>query len=221
MNHINFLPERYIELAQRSRRRPMNFLAIGITVLALAGAWVLGDRSQALAQRTQQLQAELDQRATANTAADALRREIAEVQAQREIAREISQPVSTAQVLATLAQVAPSAIKVTDLQIVAHRPTPNKPVTEEQGDAPVEAPAFEPTWLEVTLSGIAPEQADIVALTRALSEHPLFTQVRLRSSGVAQSEYFEARTFALDIRIDLDREFEPSATQGGETHASD
>ncbi|MEM9415533.1 MAG: PilN domain-containing protein [Planctomycetota bacterium] len=221
MSDINFLPSRYVELAERSRRRPMNFLAIGITAIALVGVWILSDRSTALAYRPQILQAELDQRASAKAEADALRSEMSSIQAQRVIAREISQPVSAAQVLATVAQITPHAIKLTDLELVAYHPTPRKAETQPHESAHAAAePEYEPTWLKLTLSGVAPEQADIVALTRAFSEHPLFTQVRLRSSGVVQSEYIEARAFAIDISIDLDREFVPAASQEGASHAN-
>ncbi|XAM01088.1 PilN domain-containing protein [Phycisphaeraceae bacterium D3-23] len=220
MNSINFLPERYVELAERSRRRPMNFIAIGITAVALVGTWVLSDRSQAVAHRAEQLEARVHVIEAENAQADTIRKEIADIQVEREIAREIGQPVSAAQVLATIAQVAPPAIKLTDLQVIAHRPTPAKPATADADDRPPPEYKFEPTWFEVSLVGVAPEQNDIVELTRALSEHPLFTQVRLRASGNAQAEHFEARSFVIAIRIDLDREFVTHPTQGGETHAS-
>ena len=220
MNSINFLPSRYLELAERSKRRPLNFIAIGITAVALVGAWVLSDRSAALAQRGEQLQTQLHAAEQEVAQANAIRSEIASIEAQREIAREIGQPISTAQVLATLAQVAPPSIKLVDLQISGHRPTPALPaLPDADPDAPQPEPVFEPTWLEISLRGIAPEQADIVELTRALSDHPLFSQVRLRSSGVAQSEHIEARHFVIALRIDLDREFVTTLTQGGETHA--
>ena len=217
MNSINFLPERYVERVERSRRRPMNFIAIGMTAVVLVGAWVLSDRSQALAHRAEQLESKMHVIEAENAQANTIHKEIFDIQIEREIAREIGQPVSAAQVLATIAQVAPSAIKLNDLQVVAHRPTPAKPAEQ---DAHLPEFKFEPTWLEVSLMGVAPEQDDIVELTRALSEHPLFTQVRLRASGKAQAEHFEARSFVIAIRIDLDREFVTDNTQGGETHAS-
>ncbi|MFI4859735.1 MAG: PilN domain-containing protein [Phycisphaerales bacterium JB063] len=220
MNSINFLPERYVELAERSRRRPMNFLAIGITAIALVGVWVLSDRSDALASQAMQLETKLHGIEIENDEADKIRRDIAGLHEQQAIHREIGQSVTTAQVLATIAQVAPAAIKLTDLQLVAHRATPAPRADPDPEARPQPKPKHEPAWLEVTLTGVAPEQDDIVALTRALSEHPLFTQVRLRASGNARAQRYEARTFLIELRIDLEREFINQNSQGGETHAS-
>lgn len=218
MSTINFLPEQYLDQAERNRRRPMNFMAIGITAVALAGVWVLGDRSEALASRAKHLETQLHESEQARQEAGNIRAEIAELQSRREIAREISQPVTTAQVLATIAQVTPEPIKLTNLEVVAHRPDP-RPIPKPDAGAPEQSPVAQPTWLEITIMGLAPGQDDVVDLTRALSDHPLFTQVRPRSSGVATLRRYEAREFLIVLRVDLDREFIPTPAQGGEAHA--
>lgn len=224
MSQINFLPASYRERAESARRRPLNFLAIGITAAALAGVWVLGDRSSVLAHQADTLSHELTLVENEQAAANDLRRQIAQVQRDRALAREISQPVTTAQVLATLAEVMPPSVKLTSVQVVAHRPEPAKPTApvaagSQSTDTPDAPRTHEPVWLELSVMGIAPTQQDIVQLTAALTHHPLFTQVRPRSSGATQTDRFEARTFHLALRIDLDREFVPADPAPAETGA--
>lgn len=211
MSQINFLPTSYLERAASARRRPLNFLAIGITAAALAGVWVLSDRSSALASRAQVLSHELTLVENQQQAADDLRSEIAQLQQQRMLAREITPPVSTAQVLATLSDIMPPSVKLTSLQVVAHRPEPARPegTTTPRRRASATTPP-DAAWLELSVVGIAPAQQDIVQLTRALTDHPLFTHVRPRSSGTTQTDRFEARTFHIVVRVDLDREFVPA-----------
>lgn len=218
MNSINFLPDQFMEHAERTRRRPMNFLAIGVTAVALSTVWVFGGRAEVLASRADSLETQIRMAEQQRQQADAIRAEIVELESRHEIARELSPPVTTAHVLATIAQVAPEPIKLTNLQVIAHRPDPRPIPLAEQTRRDTNTDT-RPAWLEVTLMGIAPGQSDIVELTRALSEHPLFTQVRPRSSGVATLRRYEARDFLIVLRVDLDREIVPTTTQGGETHA--
>ena len=215
MSQINFLPASYRDRAESARRRPLNFLTIGITAAALTGVWVLGDRSSVLANRAEVLNHEITMAENAQQVADDLRMEIVDLQQQRMLAREISQPVTTAQVLATLTQVMPTSVKLTSVQVVAHRPEPAKP--EGATTSNRTAKPDEPAWLEISVMGLAPEQQDIVQLPRALTNHPLFTQVRPRSSGNTRTDRFEARTFHLVLRVELEREFVPAATAQGDS----
>ena len=213
MNPINFLPDHYVAQSQRVKRRPVNIVAIAITLLALAGAWLLGDRSEALAQRAEQLNAQTREVEQAKQEALSVQSQTELTRARHEIVREISPPLTAAQVIATIAQVAPEAIKLTGLQVIAHRRDP-APVSAE-GDTPA-APsdADNPAWLEVTLAGLAPDQETVITLTRALTEHPLFTRVMPRSSGATSTQQYQAREFLIKARLDLDCEFVEPTLEG-------
>ncbi len=216
MNQINFLPDSYIEQTQLARRRPANLIAVVLTAAALGGAWLLGDRSEALANRAEQLRGQVAELESAKQEARAIEQQIADTRARHAIVREINQPVTTAQVLATLAQLTPEPVKLTNLQLIAHRADPAPvPTGEENNPAPAEA---QPNWLEVSIMGVAPDQATVVNLTEALTDHPLFTQVRPRSSGVTTAGPYQAREFLIVARIDLDRTFVSPTTTGEDHH---
>lgn len=213
MSSINFLPDSYIQQTQVARRRPVNLCAVVLTAAALAGAWLLGDRSEALADRAEHLQGQVAELEATRQHAEAIQREIAETRARHEVVREINQPVTASQVIAAISAVSPEAVKLTNLQVIAHRATPAPVPTGE--DTPAPQADTEPNWLEVSLMGVAPDQATVNTLTRALSEHPLFTQVRPRSSGVTTAGLYQAREFLIVVRIDLDRTFVvPSQPEG-------
>jgi hypothetical protein len=216
MNQINFLPDSYIEQAQLARRRPVNLIAVVLTAAALGGAWLLGDRSEALAHRAEQLQGQVAELESAKQQARAIERQIADTRARHAIVREINPPVTTAQVLATLARLAPEPVKLTNLQLVAHRADP-APVPTGDGNPPAPAEARS-NWLEVSIMGVAPDQATVVDLTEALTDHPLFTKVRPRSSGVTTAGPYQAREFLIVARIDLDRTFVAPSTLGEDRH---
>lgn len=217
MNQINFLPDSYIEQTQLARRRPVNLIAVLLTGIALAGAWMLGDRSEALATRAEQLRGQVAELESARQEARSIQHQIDDTREHHAIVREINQPVTTAQVIATLAQLAPESIKLTNLQLIAHRADPAPvPTGDDDRDAAPSKP--KPNWLEVSIMGVAPDQATVVDLTEALTEHPLFTQVRPRSSGVTTAGPYQAREFLIVTRIDLDRTFVPPTGEGATDH---
>ena len=224
MNQINFLPASYQETVSRRRRQPRNFLAVLITATVLAGVWQFTPQSDALGFRAddlEQLLVEADERDA--QAAD-IKRQLAAIQAQYAIAREISQPVSTTQVLAAIAQVAPTDVKLTNVQLVAHRPKPAAAITHGDDAAGVGAAdgdhAFVPSYLEITLNGIAPNERDVVAFIRTLNEHPIFSRVRSRSTSGVQTPRVIGCAFEISLRVDLDREFVPASQSQEDRDAS-
>jgi len=214
MNQINFLPASYQDSVLRRRRQPRNFIAVLITATALVGVWQFTPRSEALGHRADELEMQLVEVDELEAQAAKIKQELTAVQTRRAIAREISQPVSATQVLATIAQVAPTDVKLTNVQLVAHRPMPAAAIVQSEGDSGGGAGDAEvksvPSYLEITLNGIAPNEREVVAFIRTLNDHPLFSRVRSRSTGRIQTSRVIACEFEITLRVDLDREFVPT-----------
>lgn len=211
MNQINFLPASYRESVSRRRRMPQNFIAVLVTATVLVGVWQVTPNSEALAGRADELEMRLAENEGSYAEATDLKQQLEHIEARRAIAREIGQPVSTAQVLAAIAQVAPIDTKLTSIELVAHRPAP-RPAAGGGPAGPVGSgdQASEPAYLEITIDGIAPAERDVVAFIRALSDHPLFSQVRLRRTGATQTRQVHARDFEVTLRVELERRFVPT-----------
>lgn len=222
MSQINFLPEVYKRAHRRQQRRPLEFMVIAGTLVALAGLWLsTSGPDSALANQAEQLDQRLEEIAELRSEQDRLFRERSDLQRKLMTARETYQPISATQVISRLSELAPESIQLINFEIAAQRPAPqdlaepagNKKVV---GHAPASKPA-EPNLMKLTLTGYAPSDEQVVALIRRMDSDPVFTSVALRNSKQDKTKTHFVRTFHLDVVIDLDRRFVEA--NGGEDDA--
>jgi len=219
MSQINFLPPEFqTDLLQR-RRRPKQVASVAVTVLSLAGVWFLSQNTGALATESEQLSAQLSREQDKSATAAQLRGQLEQIMSQREIAREICPPVGTREVLAVISQLTPTSIKINELTLDNNHPAPPPLMQDDKPRRSDNASSnTTPTQYEIDLRGFAPDQADIVEMIRLLSEHPLFTDVRHRTSQAVTYDQYIAHKFHVVATIDLNRQFVRQQVQGA-SHA--
>ncbi|MEO0474756.1 MAG: PilN domain-containing protein [Planctomycetota bacterium] len=212
MSQINFLPEMFQRERRRQQRRPAEFLAIGLTLVALVALWLsTSGPDSVLANQAEQLDQELEAIAQIKSEQDRLFRERSGLQRKLMTARETYQPISATQVLSRLSGLTPEPIRLLNVEIDAERPAPeskpaaagNKKVVGKKDQA---KPA-DPNQMKLTINGHAPSDEQLVTLIRRLNNDPVFTSVTLRGSRQDKTETHFVRAFHLDVVIDLDRRF--------------
>jgi Tfp pilus assembly protein PilN len=212
MSQINFLPETFKRAHRRQQRRPLEFLVIVGTLVALAGLWLsTSGPDSALADQAEQLDQNLEEIAQLRSEQDRLFRERSGLQRKLMTARETYQPISATQVISRLSALTPESIRLVNFEIAAVRPDPqakpeptgNKKVV---GKTPASKPA-DPNLMKLTITGHAPSDEQLVTLIRRMDSDPVFTSVSLRSSKQDKTKTHYVRTFHLDVVIDLDRRF--------------
>ena len=113
MSQINFLPETFKRAHRRQQRRPLEFLVIAGTLVALAGLWLsMSGPDSALANQAEQLDQRLEEIAQLRSEQDRLFRERSDLQRKLMTARETYQPISATQVISRLSALAPESIQL-------------------------------------------------------------------------------------------------------------
>ncbi len=227
MNEINFLPQSYRDRLRTRQRRVRE----GAVVLLLCGAlgvyWTYGMTAR-MSLRQQALQAE-DRLANAlSTEQQVLElREVKEqLMEQRRVQRAVRVPVRHHQVVRVLGSLLPESMALRALTLENDRPTPKawQPPAEEidderAGGVPVfsaEPTKAEPNLIKVEFEAVAPDDLTVAALIASMSEHPLFTGVKLHSSRYVETQGLAARQFRVTANVDLSREYvwtDPSSAQ--------
>lgn len=221
MSQINFLPDSFRKQYARKRRRPIELIIIAGTILGLLGTWFsLTGPDQALANELERVESEIASVNQLYDERDALQSQRSELQRRLLIARETYQPITTTQAIARLSELAPEAVRIVSLEIVNERPEPEMPPADEPSgntqvvgnpaaNNPIET--REPSQMRIAIAGHAPSDEEIVTLIRRLRNDPVFTIVSLRGSRVDQTDTHYVRAFRLDVTIDMDRRFVPTA----------
>ncbi|MEM9022019.1 MAG: hypothetical protein AAGC44_15795 [Planctomycetota bacterium] len=220
MNQINFLPEAFHRARRRQQRRPVEFLVIGLTMIALAGLYLsTSGPDSALAVQSDRLDQGLEEVAQLQAEQDRLVMERSALERKLMTARETYQPITATQVLSRISALAPESIRLVNAELSTERPTPEarpKPnantKTVGQNDR-----VPDPNLMRITVAGYAPTDEQLVTLIRRLDGDPVFTSVALRGSRLDQTETHFVRVFHLDVVIDLDRRF--MDVEGGEPDA--
>jgi hypothetical protein len=147
---------------------------------------------------------------------------------QVKIQRELSPPLKTTQAMATIAQLMPLRVALRSLTLVGKRPTPavapkesnKKPAAKGRASKkPEKVVPVDP--MKIELIGLAPSDGDIAELVGQLSNHPLFTGVKLVFSREATVGDLIAREFRIELEVPLDREYRPAATVAEAGEVSD
>lgn len=211
---INFLPASYIQKQAMRRRMFRHAGLIAVVVLLLAGWWMVQRGQTAAMQRyagslEQAVRAQRDQMKV-YTLLEAEHRDLLH---RVKVQRQLAQPISHTQILATLTQVAPQSVAVTELTI-DHELQGKTSRSRSKRDAMSKKAAASRDLLRIAFTGIAPSDLVIANLLTALKSHPLFEDAKLRYARAVELDGIEGRQFRVEVVVPLDR-------QGVETKRSE
>ncbi len=211
MNTINFLPASY----ERRRRRRAR-LVVETALVIVVGALLVGV-SAALQivelnkrQHVNELEHQVLAARKAIDEAAALQALTRELQHQLTLQRELVQPINHSQILATMSQLVPASMTMTEWHATLHcpRPEPYRPATQRTGTQNKRAQATPPastprSYIALTFSGMAARDGDLADLVGALDRHPIFDNVKLHYSRQIEFLRQPCRDFRMSVQVPL------------------
>ncbi len=216
MNEINFLPQSYLRQRARRRRSLLQSAAMALAVLTGLAFW--GQQVKQTGDLRAGVEAiEAEARAVKREQTESARL-IGEYKAllhQTRVQRELAQPVTQTQVLAVLGQVLPRGVSLARVDLSAVRPTPaaidaaTKPKAKSKKSKGARDEPRQPQYLNVTVEGLAPDDLTVANVIGLLSEHGLFSEVRLKHSRGVVARGVALRGFEMTMRVDLERDIQP------------
>jgi hypothetical protein len=227
VSDINFLPKSYLQAQERYARMWREGMVVILAGALLVG-WYLYELAQTQVLNQQVIQAKADVQKVQDqiTLFRKLQLERKGLIRQLRVHRELTQPLAHTAVLGAIGQIMPTSIGLTDMSITTLPPQPPKPAPPEKrksgsGGSPAKAdkkaeeealtmPKVPP--LRIELIGLAPNDVEIADFMARLSDHVLFTDVKLLYSKPVETQDLIAREFRIDMQVPLDREYrEPEA----------
>lgn len=209
MNDINFLPPVFVEEQVRHHRVYREFVWVGVTLLVIVG-WYASSRGSldSLESYANALRDE----------ATAVRDQVSEMEKlkiqqksllhQVKIQRELTQPINTTSVLATLAKLMSPSMALTSLEVQGTRPVPAPaPPKLKEGEVPPPPKPVQRQILRLEFVGLAPSDVEVANFVGRLSDHPLFTNVKMIYSRATVVAELQAREFRIELEVPLDRDY--------------
>lgn len=201
MNNINFLPESFLKERRKQHRVMRETMLIAVVGLLII-VWYLGTQTRvvALENLVSARQQEVQSIASQQTEMVKLDKQRSVLMHQLQLERELSQPINHTAVVATLARIMPASMALTDMAIQTPAPIP----TGKSGKSNMYSSI---PVMHVSMVGLAAKDMDIADFMSKLTEHPLFTNVKMVFSRSLEltDEYVMAREFRVEMDIRLDR----------------
>ncbi|MEE9212495.1 MAG: PilN domain-containing protein [Phycisphaeraceae bacterium] len=213
MNQVNFLPETFVtDQARMSRIYRQIALIIGVAVCMVG--YMTTSRSHLASVETY-----ADNLETEVAAAKQQMNELTKLQQryqglthQLRIQRELALPLRHSQIVATLGQQMPESIALTDLRIDSHLPATRGKYARALAASPNSVvPAEYKPVLELEMTGLAASDLDIANFVGALSDHPLFSDVKMHFSRTIRAGDLIGRQFRLSMQVRLDCDYKPTS----------
>lgn len=212
MNEINFLPEQFVHEQARAQRRFRHVIVIAVVATCMFGQVVIHRHS--LSWR----QAEAKALEADAAVAQNLKSEIAQLQKRHgalshelTMHRELVLPLRHSQMIAALGQSMPPSIALSSMNVETQLPPPislDKKSAEKNKNAgalPLKKP-----MLNVQMTGLAADDLEVANFVGALSDHPLFHDVKMHSSKPTTVGTLIGREFSISMQVPLDREYRPA-----------
>jgi Tfp pilus assembly protein PilN len=220
MNRINFLPPSYLHRrAKRKRTLAECLIVIFVGGILLIWSLAIHHSATALALQAQNFDSQLAQARAAMDELDHLKSSSKQLQQQLRIQRELVQPVNQTQIMATLSQLLPASVSITEMRVAVNRRAPEPYRTAAQLQAQAEAekrakakapPPVPPQFVDINFMGVAAEENDVADFLGALSSHPIFANVKVHYSRSTEFLQWRARDFRMSVQVVLDREYRPA-----------
>lgn len=201
---VNFLPASYIRKQERRQQIIRQAGLISVVVVLLVGWWMVQRGQTAAMQRYADTleKSVLAQRDQMKVYA-VLEAEQRDLLHRVKVQRQLAQPISHTQILATLTQVTPSSVAVTEMTIEHEQPRQSRSRSKRQ--AAKQTAAASRDLLRMAFTGIAPSDLVIANLLTALKSHELFDDVKLRYARAIEVDGIAGRQFHMEVTVPLVR----------------
>lgn len=205
MNDINFLPPGYVtRFARRNRLIRQGILCLLIMVCMLG--WFMSNRRHLIAMEQAAANAE-HQLAAARTQSEELKRlqsQLSQLSQAVKVQDQLTPPLDFTTVISSIAPLMSESMTLTELSMTSEGPEPKAPVAA--GTSNSEAAKPKPIApLRIEIVGLAPEDVEIADFVGRLSEHRLFTQVKMAYSKPREIKNVLAREFRIEMQVPMDR----------------
>ncbi len=215
MSEINFLPSSFATRRMGRRRfAHMAMVCAVLTMLVVGGFVVERGRVRALQVQVRGLESQSGDLAAKKAEVAVLRKQIGKLRKQQWLQRELVQPVSKSQVLATLSEVMPRGVTIRSLVLDQVRPALKKPDAEAgtgrgrgEKTRPIDPRSQR---MAVTIGGIGPSGTELTNLIGVLEQHPLFDSIKMIDSKSDQEHGVLFREFQLRLAVPLNRDYRPT-----------
>jgi hypothetical protein len=220
MNEINFLPETFVRHRAAKKRRYGHVVILAMTIGVLASWWLAESRKLTqLRAEEMRLQQQVGQVQNKQASYRQYQAERTLLLDQDRIRRELAQPISHTAVVEMIGHMMPPSIAMTEMTVVSRR-APLRTgadakaarTTSGARNAPRSASADETLLIE--FSGLAPNDGEIANLVGALSDHNVFSNVKMLYSRSVTTRGVIGREFRMEMQVPLDREYRPRQLAG-------
>ncbi|MEM9294526.1 MAG: hypothetical protein AAGA57_01885 [Planctomycetota bacterium] len=215
---VDFRPQAYVKRQRRRTRAVRMSAAAVLAAAAVAAGWVpLRAEVDQLTRAARDIETQRDELRQRADRVEALQAQAASFRQRAETQRKLAMPLDASRLLATLTGLAPSSIKLEQLELAAEVPTPAPADQENPGGAPAQP---EPRYT-LRIDGVAPDDRTIIDLVAAMSQHPMFQDVRAPSNQFTGYQGLLARRFSIEATAPLGKplHFEPPAHTGARADA--
>ncbi len=218
MNEINFLPLRLIQSQRRQSRMFRELLVVG-GVLLCCVVWYGGQQGHnaSLEHLVVAKQDELVAAQQRTVEVQRLTAQREDLQYQLQIQQRLTRPITHSTLLAVMTDLLPDSLAITELTLVAQTPVSQPRHQKGQGaKTSRKASPPKPQLMHVQIEGVSPSDVDVANLVGGLSEHPIFSNVKMRYSRAVKLQHVQARQFRVEMDILLDRRYLPMKAQNQE-----
>lgn len=215
MSEINFIPEQYRRRQCRRRRLTRQVTLLALAIVCLAG-WAIFQHRQTVQQRdyARSLEAQVEAERGRLKQLKKLNQRHQQLTHQVRLQQRMAQPLSHTRILATLAELLPDSVAMTNLEMMTQRPSPqHEDEASEKSSALAIASRAAPKRIHMRFQALAPDDMTVANLVATLSEHAIFSDVSMRHSRTVKVRGKPLSQFRLELRINLQRRFELTPNQ--------
>ncbi len=220
MNQIDFLPSRFHKRRARQDRAVWEFtLCAAVAIVLVLATVTMHARSAILRDAVESAEGDAKHNETQARERDRLTNSRRALAKQLHVYRMTALPIDTADVLASIAELAPPGITLNSMRMRSKEYRPSGKPT------PIGSPKEPETgWvaLSIELDAVAPSDDQIVDFVAKLERHPAFEGVKIRHSRAGEVAGYAVREFRLDLSVPLDRDYKrkhPHPTSQEVAHA--
>ncbi len=214
MLEINFLPASFYKAQQRRRQAWRHGFVIAMVGICVIGYGLWGGQGvYSLRREVEQLEAEVAMSRVLVTEVENLNRQRQRYMQQLSLERELVTPVMQSQVLSTISGLMPAPMALREIMMVCDSPRPitaaEQAKVAKQGKNNKPEPKAIPV-IHVQMEGLSPSDAELADFVDVMSQHPLFSDVKMDYSRVRDTGRILAHEFRLEVKVRLDRDYRPA-----------
>ena len=207
MNEINFIPKRYRQRQAQRAALYRQATLIAMMIVCLVG-WAAFQQARTADVRAyaQSLETQVESKRAKLEALERLQATHQKLMHQVRVQQRLAQSLAHSKVISLMGKLLPTKVRLRALEMNTRR-----------GSGSGGSPA--PQAIKIQFRGTAPDEMTVANLVATLSEHPVFSDVRMRRSSTVRRERQTVREFQLALRVNLQRDFQTIDISSGVAHA--